>query len=163
MKQILIPIMISILLGACALIPSASQIPSTKVIEVISTAVSKEGTHVPEAAAVTFTRSGGLAGKTEQWSFYLDGRVESNQGSTQLVPGDVSQLVTALTSVGIFDLKESYGGLTNCNDCFTYTISISADNKTKTITTIDGATDTPVELQTILKLINDFINKIPTQ
>jgi hypothetical protein len=148
MKRLLIPILMSILLGACALIPSASQIPSTKVIEVIRTTVSKEMTQIPSSAAVTFTRSGGLSGKTEQWSFFLDGRVLSSQGTSQLAAGDVAQLVTALTSAGIFDLKESYGGLSNCNDCFTYTISITVDNKTKTITTMEGA-PIPAELDTI--------------
>jgi hypothetical protein len=37
------------------------------------------------------------------------------------------------------------------------------DNKTKTITTTDGAPNTPAELGKILTLINDFINKIPEQ
>ncbi len=59
------------------------------------------------------------------------------------------------------NLKDSYGGLNTCKDCFTYTISISVDNKTKTITTTDGAPNTPAELGKILTLINDFINKIP--
>jgi hypothetical protein len=157
MKRYLILIIISMLLGSCALIPS------TQSTEVQSTAVRKVATASPEVAAITFKRSGGLAGKTEQWSFYSDGRVVSDQGTTQVLPGDVSGMVAGLTALGIYDLKDSYGGLTNCNDCFTYTISITGEGKTKTITTTDGATDTPVELETILKLINDFINKVPTQ
>lgn len=149
-----------ILLGACALIPSASQVPSTGSTDVQSTAVRAEGTIIPEGAVITFQRSGGLAGKTVVWTIYSDGRVQSDQGTTQLASGDVSILVAGLKALGIFDLKDSYGGFTNCKDCFTYTLTINADGKTKTITTTDGATDTPAELGKILTLINDFINKI---
>ena len=145
------------LLASCALIPS------TQPTDVQSTAVRKVETGSPEVAAITFKRSGGFAGKTEQWSFYSDGRVVSDQGTTQLLPVDISGLVAGLTALGIYDLKNSYGGLTNCNDCVTYTISISGEGKTKTITTTDGATDTPAELGKIMQLINDVINKIPTQ
>jgi len=149
---------IFMLLGACALIPSASQVPNTGLTEVQSTAVRNQGTTIPEAAVITFQRSGGLAGKTVVWTIYSDGRVESDQGTIQMSSGDVSKLGAGLTALGIFDLKDSYGGLTNCNDCFTYTLTINADGKTKTISTTDGATDTPAELGLILKLINDFIN-----
>jgi hypothetical protein len=68
-----------------------------------------------------------------------------------------------LKSLGILDLKDTYGGLSNCKDCFTYTITISMDNVTKTITTTERATDAPAELGKILTEINDFINKIPQQ
>jgi hypothetical protein len=151
------------LLGSCAIIPSESQVQSTGSVDVQATAVRKDNKGLAEGAAVTFQRSGGLAGKTEQWTIYLDGRVQSNMGTVQVLPGDVAKLVADLSSLGIFNLKNSYGGLNVCKDCFTYTISISVDNKTKTITTTDGAPNTPAELGKILTLINDFINKIPKQ
>jgi hypothetical protein len=104
-----------------------------------------------------------LAGKTVIWTIFPDGRVQSDQGITQLSSDDVSVLVAGLTSLGIFDLKDSYGTLTNCNDCFTYTITINADGKTKTISTTEGATDTPAELGSILTLLNNFMKNIPQQ
>jgi len=163
MKRVLIPIIISMLLGSCALLPLSSQVSTTKTMEVQSTAEHSLGTDLPVVAAVTFKRSGGLAGKTEIWTFFTDGRILSDQGTTQVLPGDVSQLVADLKDLGIYDLKDSYGGLNVCKDCFTYTISIAGEGKTKTITTTDGATDNPAELTKIIKLINDFIIKPPTQ
>jgi hypothetical protein len=161
MWRYLIVSIILISLGACALIPAASQVPSTGSTDVQSTAVRNEGTTSPESAVITFQRSGGFAGKTVVWTIYPDGRVQSDQGTTQLSSGDVSLLVAGLKALGIFDLEDSYGGMTNCKDCFTYTITINADGKTKTISTTDGATDTPAELGKILTLINEFITKIP--
>jgi hypothetical protein len=161
MRRYLIFVIIFMFLGACALIPSQSQGTNTGSTEVQSTAVRVEGTTIPEGAVITFQRSGGFAGKTVVWTIYSDGRVQSDQGTTQLSSGDVSILVAGLKALGIFDLKDSYGGFTNCKDCFTYTLTINADGKTKTITTTDSATDIPAELGKILTLINEFITKIP--
>ncbi len=102
MQRYLIPIIISMLLGSCAIIPSESQVHSTGSTDVQSTAERKEGKGLPEAATVTFQRSGGLVGKTEQWTIYLDGRVLSNKGTAHVLPGDVAQLVADLSSLGIF-------------------------------------------------------------
>jgi len=161
MKTYMVSVLISFLLGACALIPGAKPGPTTGSTEVQSTAVRNEGTASPESAVITFQRSDGFAGKTVVWTIYSDGRVQSDQGTTQLSSGDVSILVAGLKALGIFDLKDSYGGFTNCKDCFTYTLTINADGKTKTITTTDSATDIPAELGKILTLINEFITKIP--
>jgi hypothetical protein len=163
MQRYLIYTIVFVLLSSCTIIPSGPGIHPTGSVDVQATAVRKDNKSLAEGATVTFQRSGGLAGKTEQWTIYLDGRVLSNKGTAHVLPGDVAQLVADLSSLGIFNLKDSYGGLNVCKDCFTYTISISVDNKTKTITTTDGAPNTPAELGKILTLINDFINKIPQQ
>jgi hypothetical protein len=163
MWRYLILSIVFMLLGACALIPSVSQVPTTGPTDLQKTVEQKGGTSSPETAVIIFQRSGGLAGKTVIWSIFPDGRVQSDQGITQLSSDDVSVLVAGLTSLGIFDLKDSYGTLTNCNDCFTYTITINADGKTKTVSTTEGATDTPAELGSILTLLNNFIKNIPQQ
>ena len=155
--------LISVLLGACALIPSDPQVLSTNATKSQGTAVRKNASSETDSAAVTFTRSGGFAGKTEQWSIYLDGRVVASKGTNQVTPGDVSGLLADLVSLGIMELDDSYGKFTTCNDCFTYTISINMDNQSKTITTTDGATDAPAALGKILSLVNSFIAGVPAQ
>ena len=159
MWRYLILCIVFMLLGACSLIPIESQVPT----DPQKTVEQKGGTSSPETAVIIFQRSGGLAGKTVVWTIYSDGRVQSDLGTTQLSSDAVSKLVAGLTTLGIFDLKDSYGGLTNCNDCFTYTITINADGKTKTISTTEGAADIPVELGSILTLLNEFISNIPAQ
>jgi hypothetical protein len=163
MRRYFIYAIVFVLLSSCTIIPSEPGTHPTGSVDVQATAVRKDNKGLAEGATITFQRSGGLTGKTEQWTIYLDGRVLSNQGTAHVLPGDVTQLVTDLSSLGIFNLKDSYGGLNVCKDCFSYSISISVDNKTKTITTTDGATNTPAELGKILTLINDFINRIPKQ
>jgi hypothetical protein len=163
MQRFLIAILISLLLGSCTLLPSRNANPPAGLSETQSSAVRTNGTVSPDVPVITFQRSGGLAGTTETWTIFPDGRVISSQGTFQVSPEIVSKLLTDLTSLGINDMKDSYGGLSNCKDCFTYTITINSNNNTKTITTTDGATDAPAELGKILSLISDLVNSATNQ
>ena len=158
MKPYFIILLCIVLLISCAQAPSQGQSPQDQ---------SQSGdspTSVPKEAiksinpAITLVKSGGLAGKTETITIYPDGRVLRADGSEQkLSSTQVSDLLTEIKAIGFFELKDAYGGiLSNCNDCFTYEITVTDGSQTKTIKAIEGSQGTPQEIWQIVEKIQSL-------
>jgi len=120
----------------------------------------------PYAAAVVVQRTGGLAGVSEQWSIYPDGRVLSPKGTqSQVGAAQVSALLAALDKAGFFTLQDSYSQGSQgsqgsqCRDCYNYQLSVNNNRRSKTVSFVEGATDTPPALTASLKAINDLLNR----
>jgi hypothetical protein len=121
-----------------------------------------------DAPVVMFARGGGLAGLSEQWAIYADGtvtRADAPEGAA-VVTGHVtaeavSALVTGLDGLGFFQMQSAYGENDQCADCFQYTISVTRDGMTKTVTTHDAASDAPPEMAQVLALIEGLVNTAP--
>lgn len=111
---------------------------------------------------VVYHRSGGFGGFDETWSIYADGRVEhAGRGSgqaSQLTPDRVNGLITAIRSIDLTSIQDSYVGSDTCCDRFIYDLTITLDDRTKSIKTIDGAEDEPVALTHLLTTIDDLVN-----
>jgi hypothetical protein len=119
-----------------------------------------KGSDQLDGAVITFHLSGGLAGVDQTWTIYPDGRwVDPKGGEHTVDAAQVTALLDDIETLGFFDMKDSYGQFSQCNDCFTYTLTVSSGGKVKTITTKEGAKDTPPELVQILAKINALVIK----
>ena len=119
-------------------------------------------------AVIVLQRSGGFAGVNDQWSFYPDGKIvkenlkQSNSSENLSVEAaQVTALLDALNAAGFFDMKSSpgLGGLSNCNDCFTYSLTATSNGKTNSISLQQSSTGSP---STIEQLIGQLIGLAPT-
>jgi len=102
---------------------------------------------VAAGAVVVYERIGVGACMSEVWSFYPDGRITSNvNGKTaeKTVPADqITTLVSDVDKLGFFKLVSTTH--TACRDCFTYYITVKTSSQTKTVSAVDGGTDTPTD------------------
>src|SRR3990170_256215 len=91
-----ISILLMVLLVACGQVreeatletelPSPAELPATRIFP---------GSDKTGTAAIVYERNGGLAGISEEWTIYPDGRILSDQGEEYLVsPERVSSLLS---------------------------------------------------------------------
>ena len=114
----------------------------------------------PFTAAIVVQRTGGLAGVSEQSSIYPDGRVLLPKGTqAQVSAAQVSALLATLDKAGFFTLQDSYGQGSQCADCFNYQLSVNSNGRSKTVSFVEGASDTPPALAAALEGINDLLNQ----
>jgi hypothetical protein len=109
-------------------------------------------------AAIVYERSGALAGISERWTIYTDGRIVSDQGQEYSVPPErVSSLLSEIESLGFFEMSDTSGRFSPCRDCFTYRITVSNHGRVRAVMAVDAATDTPAEFWQILERITDLV------
>ena len=109
---------------------------------------------------IVFQRSGGLAGVSEQWSIYANGKIAKKDGEEHTADtAQVTALLEAIQAAGFYDMKAGpgIGGPGNCKDCFTYQLTVTSDKKANSLTVQEGAKDIPDALWNIIKQINDLI------
>lgn len=115
----------------------------------------------PSGLLVQYQLSGGIAGLSETWLIYADGRVEhSGSGSgqaRQLSPDQITTVVAAMRAANFASLKESYVPLNQCCDRFLYVITLTLDGQTRTVRTLDAAPDEPPALTRLLSVINTIL------
>jgi hypothetical protein len=157
-RYLLILLSITMLLSACA--PAAVQTttePAAAEDDKTATQASASEAEL-DGAAIVFHRTGGVAGVDEEWKIYPDGRVVASEGEQRAIEADqVATLLQAIEALGFFEMKDSYGQLSQCNDCFTYKLTVSSGGKVKSVTTIDNASDAPPELGQVLEQINTLL------
>jgi hypothetical protein len=112
----------------------------------------------PSGLLVEYHISGGIAGLSQTWLIYGDGRVEHNGSGTgqarQLSPDQITALVAAIRATNFMALKESYVPQNQCCDRFLYVMTVTLDGQTKTVRTLDAAPDEPPALTQLLGVIN---------
>ena len=115
----------------------------------------------PSGLLIQYHLSGGIAGLSETWLIYADGRVEhSGSGSgqaRQLSPDQITTLVAEMRSTNFASWKESYVPLNQCCDRFLHVITLTLDGQTKTVRTLDAAPDEPPALTRLLSVINAIL------
>lgn len=155
---VLLLLFIVVLLSACGPALATATPPSTVPPTV------PPPTETPVIAgrpAIVLEQSGGLQGLDERWSIYSDGRVESSTGQSLIVPAQqVRAAMNAIHELGFFDLQDSYGQSGTCNDCITNRITMTVGTVTKTVTAVDGASDTPPEVGQIVFLIRELVTGV---
>ncbi|MFQ5595793.1 MAG: hypothetical protein ACE5HA_16730 [Anaerolineae bacterium] len=167
MRVLVIGILIGILaLTACAAPASSprregtpdAETPVIAPAEVESWPSGKLGAVLGEAVII-YERSGGLAGVSEQWSIYPDGRIVAGDGREwQVEPEQVKQLTSDIKSLGFFDMSGQYMPLNQCCDRFTYTLVVRSGDKINRVTTIDAAPEVPASLWEVLGAVRSFVN-----
>jgi hypothetical protein len=154
---------LALLLSACCQVVGQNNPTAQAPVEPLPTTTEKAATPATndmDEAAITFHLSGGLAGVDETWTIYPNGRVVYPEGEEQnLDAAQVATLLDDIEALGFFEMKDSYGQFSQCNDCFTYTLSVSSGGKVKSVSTKEGASDTPPELLQILAKINSLVIK----
>jgi hypothetical protein len=109
---------------------------------------------------IVFQRSGGLAGVSEQWSIYANGKITTKDGKElKIDPAQVSALLEAIQAAGFYDMKAGpgIGGPSSCKDCYTYQLSVTKDKKAYSLTVQEGAKDIPEAFWKIIEQINNLI------
>lgn len=149
------------LLAACspAILPSATDTESAPDTAAPGETALPGGTAGSEPVII-LKRGGGLAGVSDQWTIYADGRiVAGDQTEQQVTPDQVSLLLAGIEALGFFDLEDSYGRGSTCNDCFTYELTVRSGQQVKTVTAVDGAADTPADLLQIVEMITGLVSR----
>jgi hypothetical protein len=157
-------IIIALLLAACAqaVVKVAPTFPSplSPLSPLSAPLPSEKKENMPPDAVIVYQRSGGLAGRTEGWSIYTNGLVMSSDGkSGQVSPEEVADLLRQADAAGFFSWRDSYLPKNTCCDRFTYKLTVRMAGQTKTVTTIDAASEEPAELGTILDQVSRLVTK----
>jgi hypothetical protein len=112
-------------------------------------------------ATIIFQRSGGIAGTSETWTIYTDGRVIGNNGKQGQVASDqVTSLLHQIETTGFFDWHDLPPPRNVCCDRFTYVLTVRTPERENTVTTVDAAPQQPAGLQTILDQVTRLISNI---
>jgi hypothetical protein len=91
---------------------------------------------------------------------YADGTVATEAGALQPVAvADVEAMVSEAERLGFWEMAEAYGTNDSCADCFQYSLTLTWKGETKTVTTLDAASDAPPELGELLTAVNALIAK----
>ncbi len=119
-------------------------------------------------AVIILQRGGGFAGVNEQWSFYPDGKIvkdylDKSKPSENLSvdAAQVTALLDALKAAGFFEMKSSAigGGLSNCNDCYTYKLTAVREGITNSISIQENSTGSASALEQLVKQLIGLTNK----
>lgn len=105
-------------------------------------------------AVIVYERSGGLAGVSDRWAVYPDGRVVSSEGQERWVTEqEVTELLDEIEALGFFEMQGSYGPLDACCDRFTYRITVVRGDEAKTVRAVEAEPDIPQEFWRVAELI----------
>ncbi len=141
--------------------PAAAS-PQPSMLATASSSGAASGKGMGDGPILVVQRSGGLAGVSEEWSIYADGRVITPTGARKVESEQIARLLSSMISSGLFALNESSGVVfSKCRDCFTYQITVAQGGKMKTFQVQPEATDTPIEAREALQSIIDFLNTLP--
>ena len=126
--------------------PSPDIVPTGTLLE------SKPQTH-PEAVIV-FKRSGGIVGIMEEWQLFSDGTLTKNgEPKDSLTPEQTGQLLSQIEQLGYFGLGSAYLPQNTCCDRFLYELTVTLDDRSHTVKTMDGVETAPQELWDILAIV----------
>ena len=112
-------------------------------------------------ASIIYERTGGIAGITERWMIYLNGRVISGEGREYTAdPEKVEALLSAIEQSGFFGWRQAGGLPGACRDCFVHSITLAAEGRLKTISATDGSSDVPEEFWELVDSIRRFLTAV---
>ena len=141
-------IIVALLLAACA--------PAAPVESTLTPGGAQDGGQ----AVIVFERGGGIAGIHEVWTVYVDGTTKSAEGAGQAVaPAEVEAVMAEADRLGFWEMNAAYGTNDQCADCFTYSLTLTWAGMTKTVTTMDAASDAPPELSELLAEVSQLVAK----
>jgi hypothetical protein len=158
-------ILIALVLSACESLGVRAKDDNNAEVEKITPSPGKASMELQAEPVIIFKRSGGFAGTTDQWSIYATGKIVKLDGEEFTVDSaKVAALLEVVQTSGFFDLKAAsgIGGVSNCNDCYTYQLTVNGDEKMNTLSFQDGAKDIPQALWDLIKQITDLTVK-PTE
>ena len=159
----------TLVLAACASgeVGRASALPTSPVFSPLSPVDAPIGQHkptggsaaaMPLGAVIVYRRSGGIAGVSEEWVVYDDGRLTAVSGEEwRVAPEQVAQLVAGFEELGFFGLDGDYVPRDTCCDRFAYELTVRSADRVHTIAALDATPDTPDEVWEALRAVGQFI------
>jgi galactofuranose transport system permease protein len=115
-------------------------------------------------AAIVFQKFGGPGCVDQLFGVFPDGRVVGSDGTQQLgaqvEPEAVTSLVTNLEGLGWFTDDMYTTWHKPCGECFTYSISLTSGDQTKTVGAVDGGTDAPAKYWLVTSRITAILPKL---
>lgn len=132
----------------------------TPAIEITATSTVSDKEQL-EGAVIIYERSGGLAGLSEQWNFYHDGHVISDDGQEYLLDeNQISDLLIKIEDLGFFEIDDANQMLSDCYDCYKYKLTVRSDKRIKSISMVEGSDRAPDQLWKILEMIKESVFKL---
>ncbi len=151
MKRYAFFIAVLLLLAACS---SATPTPEATCVPVAERPnAAKDG--VNAGAVVVYERIGKSTCIDEVWSFFPDGRIVGDKETKTVTASEVSTLVSDIEAMGFFKLESTKH--TACAKCYTYNITVNSNGQVKTVSAVDGGTDTPTEYWQIFAKIKKLL------
>ena len=102
-----------------------------------------------DGAVIVFEKAGGSRCVDQLFGVFPDGRVVGDDGTEQLEaqvePDVVSALVANLEGLGWFTDEMYTTWHHPCGECYTYSVTVTSGDQTKTIGAVDGGTDAPAK------------------
>jgi hypothetical protein len=77
----------------------------------------------------------------------------------RIAPSAVTTLLARAEQAGFFQWRDSYIEGNACCDRFTYKLTLQTAARSKTVTTIDGATSEPAELRPLLGELDSLVRE----
>ena len=115
-------------------------------------------------AAIVLQKFGGAGCVDQLFGVYPDGRVVGSDSTQQLeaqvTPEAVTALVANLDGLGWFtdDMYTTWHH--PCGECFTYSVSITSGDQTKTVGAVDGGADAPAKYWLVTSRIAAILPKL---
>lgn len=115
-------------------------------------------------AAIIYGRSGGIAGISEMWMIFPDGRVVSADGKVFAVPAvEVSALLAEIEDLGFFEISNPSGLPGTCADCFVHQITVNNGERLNSITVQGRISDPEDPRLKILEIISELLSSLPEE
>lgn len=150
-------------LSGCRAVARSTSVPEMPTLEAPTAAPTATPTPGRRAsgAVITLARSGGIAGVSEQWTIYADGRILGPAGAAAQVPeAEVNRLLAEIEAAGFFDWATPARLPSGCADCFTYSLLVTFEGQAKELRLVDGQPDAPEGAWTILERIQALLASI---
>jgi hypothetical protein len=117
---------------------------------------------MPAGAVVVFRREGGIAGLSEQWTIFADGRVQDADGNNyEIEPAAVTAMLATIESAGFMELDNSSPPANLCCDRFVYALAVRLGDRVHTMQTVDGAEEVPEGLMSALNAVQSIVERLP--
>ncbi len=117
-----------------------------------------------DGAVIVFQKSGGPSCVDQLFGIYPDGRVVGDDGTQQLEaqvePEVVTALVANLDGLGWFTDDMYTTWHLPCGECFTYSVTVTSGDQTKTIGAVDGGTDAPAKYWLVTSRISAILPEV---
>jgi hypothetical protein len=129
--------------------PDEAGVVAAGVCDSVESREEEAATMQADGAVIVFEKSGGSRCVDLLFGVYPDGRVVGDDGTrqaeTQVEPEDVTALVANLEGLGWFTDDMYTTWHYPCAECFTYSITVTSGDQTKTVGAVDGGTDAPAK------------------
>jgi len=118
-----------------------------------------ESTDSPKDIVIlTYTRSGGFAGVSENWTIYADGHMVSQKGEQkQADPDALKQLQEQLQKADFAALSRKTPAPGTCADCFNIELVWNNGNDTFRLSVVPESQDADPDAVRLVNLVQDMI------